>query len=770
MKKFYFFLLSALLAKSSLAADIKGTVVDDSRSPVSFASVAVLSADSVFLYGTVSGEDGVFSIPSVEGDGMILKVSALGYETTNLPIGRDSVVTVTLHQDNYTLQEVVVQAKVKIFSVKGGDVVMNVAGTSLSEENKMSSVLEKMPGLFTDADGTLVSFKGDSPVVYINGHKVLDPSRVEELVVGNIKNVRLVTNPGARYGAESGSVLEITTVKKNNSLSLQVDNEYVRNHFNSNSHSAHIQYAGKKLVVEGMMGYDDARVLSIENMNLSCNGSSLLENRIKTRSLNASDKTYKYNASVVLMSSDALEFGVQYDGWKRDNHERNRMSDSSFVDASFREIVFSNSDIKDEGHQDHVNAYANFGLSNELDVNIYADWLDSRLSRSQVVDEEAGTTGSLKVLTDSRSDYDIYAAKALLDFYPSKNHDISVGAEFTHTDGKSVLSYSDHDSNSDYSDKEKRLATFAEYRGTYDKLGFSVGLRYEHVSEKQVDVLAPAKQISRNYNDLFPSFSFGYNSVEGVSHTVKYRSGIRRPNFSWLSTNSTYVNRFMRQVGSPSLRPQKSYEISYSLMVHHFFLQAGYTYNKDFLGVYIYRNTDHPDVVLSSWKNYPKEQELSLMAGFRYKLGPLEPSWSVGMRRNIMKTEYLGESVDMNNPFLLLKLDNIIRLPWKIRCNVDWSYISGGDQVFVHAKPMSIVNVGLQRTFFGDRLAISLEGNDIFKGGAAQLAGGIGDVYLDQYIYRDRRSFGVHLTWRLNKIKQSYSGESAAKSEMDRLN
>lgn len=71
-----------LLAMSAMMAqNITGKVVDTKGEPLPFANVMLLNrADSAFVKGAVSGEDGSFTI-NASCNGGIIKVSSVGYTT-----------------------------------------------------------------------------------------------------------------------------------------------------------------------------------------------------------------------------------------------------------------------------------------------------------------------------------------------------------------------------------------------------------------------------------------------------------------------------------------------------------------------------------------------------------------------------------------------------------------------------------------------------------------------------------------------------------------
>ena len=61
------------------AQRISGSLVDEKGNPVSFANVVLLSSkDSSFVQGTISNEQGIFSIDQTSGNN-ILRISCLGF-------------------------------------------------------------------------------------------------------------------------------------------------------------------------------------------------------------------------------------------------------------------------------------------------------------------------------------------------------------------------------------------------------------------------------------------------------------------------------------------------------------------------------------------------------------------------------------------------------------------------------------------------------------------------------------------------------------------
>ena len=51
-------------------------------------------------------------------------------------------------------------------------------------------------------------------VIYINNRKITDATEIERLNSSDIKDIEVITNPGARYDATVSAVIRIHTVRK----------------------------------------------------------------------------------------------------------------------------------------------------------------------------------------------------------------------------------------------------------------------------------------------------------------------------------------------------------------------------------------------------------------------------------------------------------------------------------------------------------------------------------------------------------------------------
>ena len=186
------------------AQSVSGSLVDEKGNPVSFANVVLLSSkDSSFVQGTISNEQGIFSIDQTSGNN-ILRISCLGFIPMTKAYAQFPV-TIVMHEDVNLLGEVVVKGNRPSYKLTAEGLQTHVQGTVLSKMGTAEDVLKHIPGLQKKNDAYEVFGKG-SPIIYVNGRLLRDLSELDQLKSEDIKNVELITSPGARYDASVKAV------------------------------------------------------------------------------------------------------------------------------------------------------------------------------------------------------------------------------------------------------------------------------------------------------------------------------------------------------------------------------------------------------------------------------------------------------------------------------------------------------------------------------------------------------------------------------------
>ena len=297
-------LLSVLLSVATYAQTLTGKIIDQQNQPVPFANVIALDADSVFINGNVSGEDGMFRIEATK-QAALLKVSYIGFEEQIIPIqeGKTDMGIIKLSDSNLSLSEITVIGHKPLVSMEKGVLTTGVANSLLSSLGTAEDVLKHIPGLDAKDDKYTVLGKGEA-IIYIDNRKVQDNSELQNLASENILKVELITNPGTEYDAETRSVLKITTNKKReNGFSMSLRGVAKQNHKFSHGEKIEMNYHHEGLNVFALYGFQDSKMREVYDLDYQIAGDTLWQQK---------DISIYHKKSL----SHDLTTGIQYD-WKK---------------------------------------------------------------------------------------------------------------------------------------------------------------------------------------------------------------------------------------------------------------------------------------------------------------------------------------------------------------------------------------------------------------------------------------------------------------------
>ena len=207
-----------------LAGSVTGKIVDSrTNQPVEYATVAIYNqANNSLVTGTITDNDGKFTIDGLKNGTYILKASFIGYDQLEM---RDIVVdggvkqlgTIKLSTSDAEIEEVEVVAKKKDISYQLDKKVINLSTDINADNGSAADALEGVPSVDVDIDGN-VSLRGSSNfTVLIDGKPTaLDAADVlKQTPAAMIENIEIITNPSAKYDPEGTTGIINLVTKKN---------------------------------------------------------------------------------------------------------------------------------------------------------------------------------------------------------------------------------------------------------------------------------------------------------------------------------------------------------------------------------------------------------------------------------------------------------------------------------------------------------------------------------------------------------------------------
>ena len=211
------------------SGSVSGTLVEEgTNQPVPFSDVLLLrAADSTFVAVAQTSERGGFKALALPYGTYLLRVQDLNYRvlrrrfnltaampTMEFPALKMSAATAT------KLQEVVVTGQKATVVEELGKRVINVEKDLGSIGGTAANVLQNVPSVSVDANGT-VSMRGTSNLTILIDGKPAGVSngggggqRLDQIPASRIAQVEIITNPSAKYDAAGGGgVINIITKK-----------------------------------------------------------------------------------------------------------------------------------------------------------------------------------------------------------------------------------------------------------------------------------------------------------------------------------------------------------------------------------------------------------------------------------------------------------------------------------------------------------------------------------------------------------------------------
>lgn len=767
---------------------VSGKVIDkNSKQPLEYSTVSLINTkNNKVTAGGITDAKGEFNFDATPGNYNV-NVEFISFKPlviSNKTIADNTNLgTISLQEDITQLDDVVIRTEKTTVEIKLDKKVYNVGKDLMVKGGTVSDVLDNIPSVSVDAEGT-VSLRGNENVrILIDGKpsNAINVTEALKLIPADaIDKVEVVTNPSARYDAEGGGGILNIVLKKGKTNGLNGTVIATTGEPANHGLSGTVNYKTDEFNIFTTQGYNnrnnpgnaftDSRYLNDDNSTKSYVNETRDNNRInkgyngnfgvdwnlddstswtniinyrKTSGNNEDtvfqdnlDSNYNYlytrnRINTELSNSENIEYSTNLTKkFKKDGHKLT-------IDGSFS----SNTDFNTALITDRTTNNSNIGLDETLNNQkqnrnlLQTDYVLPIGKNSQF---EAGYRGDFsEILTD----YKVVS-------------DGIVDDNFTN-----ILQY-----------KEKVNALYSQFGTKFNKFSVLLGLRWED-SEIDVNQLKTADFNNKKYNNFFPSAFVTYEFSEKSSASLSYSKRIQRPRgrflnpFSGLSSNTNVF------VGNPDLDPAFTDALDFGYLKRWNKL----TFNTS---LYVNRTTDSfqfvrkatgvevngVEVIQSSPINLATEYR----AGFEFTLNYTPYKWwKLNSNFNLFRIETQGDYTytnlngdvvfqDFNNTTSSwsTRLSSKITLPYKIDWQTNLNY--NGPQNNAQGKSFGVfaINLAFSKDVLKDKGTIALNANDLLNSrkriNETFISGSVSSY--SEMQWRERQ-VTLSFTYRFNKAK-----------------
>lgn len=647
--KYLVLVMMMMVMPSAMAqvTTVNGILVDENNSEGEpYATVRIYRTGetekpvSMFL----TDENGAFS-GTISGTGLFEMVfSSVGKEDLRQQLTLNGEATkdlgmIRIKENATMLGNVEVVAQKPLVKMEVDKMSYNVEEDEDAKSNTVLDMLRKVPMVTVDGQDNITVNGSSSFRVLVDGMPNVmfsqNPSMVfKSMPATAVKNIEVLTNPGAKYDAEgTAGVLNIVMNRENmqTAQSLNGYNGTVRA-------SAGNKQMGGSAFVSGQQGklsysanvmtsYNKPGNTTTETEQLQDNGTSQLmtsDNDVKTPfTMGSITLGYQLDAKSVINATASV----------------NSMSMKSTGTTSTTLSPLT-SDLPSLSYGSSTNMKnTRTSFSGSLD---YQYFFNDTHTQSLDLTYQLNYSPTLTEMTNSFDSQ--ITGYDLTDRY-SENHDkttshifqadytmplgigqsLNLGGKLQLYDASSDSKYYltgvyDPATSSEYEYSSSILASYGEYVGNWNKVGVKAGLRYEHTWQDVEYHLGNGQDFSTCYGSLVPTASFQYTLGTGSNLGLTYNMRISRPGITYLNPYVDKTNPIALSYGNPNLDVEKAHNVSlvYNMFTAKVMLNLNVHYNFVDNAISQYSFYDDNNLLNTTYGNVVKNHQTGVNAYINY--------------------------------------------------------------------------------------------------------------------------------------------------------
>jgi len=568
--------------------------------------------DSAFAAGTVSNEEGRFTLSNVKPNNYFLEISYIGYGTKKQSIYVGSlsefldVATIELNEEIKTLGEVVISVKQDEVGSKMDKKTFTVDDNISQNGGSVLQTMQNLPGV-TVQEGKVQLRGNDKVTVLIDGKQTAltgfgSQSGLDNLPASVIEKIEIINNPSSKYDANGNAGIINIIMKKNNQegfngkagFSTGLGSLWVRQE-NLPTIRPQYQFTPKinpslalnfrKKKVNAFFQTDNLYTQTLnknEFVTRTYNDGTVINQQLK-RNRNTNYFTSKAGFDWSMNQNNTLSISTLFGSEKiidrgdqpffnGDYSERLRLW--QFLEDELKTTVMVTAayqhKFKQAGHV--LNIGLNYTFHRENEKYFYDNYLP-----------KIKGTDAFKLLSDEQVyDFNVDYIKPLKygrveTGLKLRNRNIPTNMQFI----PGVNSVLDSNAGGWATYKELIPAIYGNYVFENNKWEAELGLRIEYV-KIQYDVNPnhnTYKSDGYNYTQAFPNGRLAYKINERNKISLFYHRRVDRPNEVDIRIFPKYDDAEIIKVGNPALRPQftNSLELGYKTSwIKGYFYAAAY--------------------------------------------------------------------------------------------------------------------------------------------------------------------------------------------------
>ncbi len=734
---------------------VTGKVIEkQSKQPLEYATVTFfLPNNPKAIAGGITNNLGEFDI-DVNSGTYNISIEFISFQINEIKLKNITANTnlglIELAEDATQLSEVVIRTEKTTVEIKLDKKVYNVGNDLMVKGGTVSDVLDNIPSVAVDAEGT-ISLRGNENVrILIDGRPSNAINIIEALrniPADAIDKVEVVTNPSARYDSEGGGGLLNIILKKGKNMGL--NGTFIGTVGDPENYglSGNLNYKAKEFNLFTTTGY-----------NYRNNPGKSITN---TEYLNADNTTRNYinerKDNERLRKGFNSNFGMDW-FLTESATWTNSLNIRKYAGENPEQVFYDNYDAQNnylfttnrfnDGISDDVNFEYSTNFVQKFKRDGHKLTIDGSFSKESDVDSSDINNALETTFSDQKQSQNTIQVNYVLPFGKGSQFEAGYKGDFSNLLTIYEVDTLDTASNQYISDerytntleyKEKVNALYAQYGTKINKFSMLFGLRWED-SNIDINQLASADFNNKHYNNFFPSAFLTYEISEESSASVSYSRRIRRPRGWFINPFSNYSSNINLFQGNPDLDPAFTDAIDFGYLKRwknltfntSMYLNKTENYfqfvrreSGDFVEVVVDGIAVNTPVIITTPINLATEYRF----GFEFTLNYSPYKWwKLNSNFNFFRNETQGNYsyTDFNDVVNTQNFDNTayswftrltskVTLPYKIDWQTNLTYNGPQTNAQGRSRGVAAANLAFSKDFLKDQATVTLNVQDVFN-------------------------------------------------------
>jgi len=738
---------------------------------------------------TISQKNGKFELSAAGNSLYRMSVSHIGYQryikdSIRIITGIDIDLKIQLVSATDSILTVTVVSKSHDLEVSRERILLRVSQSAITSSGSSFDALMKMPGVM-EMDEKL-TFRGQTPNVYLNGRPLRLSGEdlknyLSNLQASTIESIEILPNPGARYEAIGGAVINIILAKdKNLGTNYNLNDVLSAGTYLRNTIGGDVNYRGKKLTFTAGYNYAVGNQVNYYTNDRFLENDEVLSSDQKD---NRSKSNHNYKATVDYDFNKSVSMGFSFNGLINNRgketinaagiHNNGNPLDSVSYVNSFNDV---------QQNISFLNLYLRKEKAGGAEMMLNMDYIKNTKIWSEgfhntYIDENGNAYIPDSYLRNgSPSNLETYAIS--VDYSKIiKTGKWEIGAKTSCINSDNSVTWEslqgldwkvDNTKTNHFIYKENVFAAYISLSGRIKKITYQAGLRAEQ-SFTSGNLVTTGETIPNNYLNFFPNISIAYMGSPLHPISISYRKSIIRYGFDFVNPFIYYQNIYNYTQGNPYLKPQLNHRFSLSYTLAQGFLSGlDYTHSVDALGANYHSSGQ---VTISSYDNFTSS---NMFYGYLNYNKMIAKVWSTNVNvaggmltvdNNSSRNSGVSKTPLKSSPFGTLQMNNTIKLGKQVSLEVLLSGSTAISTGIFERKPVAYTDFGVSRNYLGGKLNIKIGLTDVFNSLNTRTYVDYQGVNMHANVKNESRFLSLNIKYRFGNLNAKKRTERTSKVE-----